>query len=243
VINLMSVIRRKPGMTRGEYLDYLQHVHGAVAAARPLGVQVYVQNHVLDGAYGSQNDREYALEFGRDSVTELCFDDFESLASTMADPYVRLRIGPDGVNFSDLPNALSLLAVDLEFEVPTPGYTDIKIMHFMYKWEDLDLDTFVQRWTEAHHRAVWEQPSLAKALRGYVQHRQVPEGNKILRYFGGHGGHVYEGAATMSFDDPDTAITQFRTYQRTLELDGFFDPSRSFFLCTREVVIFDRTEG
>ncbi|TPQ23411.1 hypothetical protein FGD71_004075 [Streptomyces sporangiiformans] len=54
----------------------------------------YVQNHVLNGAYGALGDVGYQVTLRRDSVTELYFDDLESMGQTFADPYAHELVGP-----------------------------------------------------------------------------------------------------------------------------------------------------
>ena len=108
---LMAALRRKPGMTQEEYFSYIRNVHGALSKAQPLTVRRYVQNHVFDSAFGAATDPAYQIVFHRDSVTELWFDSFESMGETFAHPYTREKIGPNGVNFSDLSTALAVLGL------------------------------------------------------------------------------------------------------------------------------------
>ncbi|WP_405959478.1 EthD domain-containing protein [Streptomyces sp. NBC_00024] len=107
MIKLVAAVRRRPGRTHAEYAEYIENVHGGIALADRLTVRKYVQNHVLDGAYGALGDVGYQVTLPRDSVTELYFDDLESMGQTFADPYTREVVGPDAVNFSDQPAALA----------------------------------------------------------------------------------------------------------------------------------------
>lgn len=56
MITLMSAIRRRPGMSREEFVAYLRDVHGPIAAKEPLQLARYVQNHVIDAAAGTSED-------------------------------------------------------------------------------------------------------------------------------------------------------------------------------------------
>jgi ABC-type microcin C transport system permease subunit YejB len=49
MIKMLAAVRRKPGMTHAEFLEYIEHQHGNIARAKPLSVKRYVQNHVIDG--------------------------------------------------------------------------------------------------------------------------------------------------------------------------------------------------
>ena len=116
MIKMIATICRRPGMTHAEYVAYVQHVHGTIAAEQPAGLQRYVQNHVFDAAFGATGDRTHALVPARDSVTELYWDNPKDMADTFAHEHVRTKVGPDGANFSDLSVALSLVAQESEPE-------------------------------------------------------------------------------------------------------------------------------
>ncbi|MFF4035166.1 hypothetical protein ACFYZ2_36445 [Streptomyces sviceus] len=45
------------------FLRYLHEVHGALAAANPLQVRRYIQNHVYDASFDSAEDEAYRTEF------------------------------------------------------------------------------------------------------------------------------------------------------------------------------------
>ncbi|WP_181807933.1 EthD domain-containing protein [Streptomyces shenzhenensis] len=98
MIKLVAAVRRRPGMTHAEYAEYIEKVHGGIAVANKLTVRKYVQNHVLDGACGALGDVGYQVTLPRDSMTELYFDDLESMVQTFADPYAREVVGPDAAN-------------------------------------------------------------------------------------------------------------------------------------------------
>jgi uncharacterized protein (TIGR02118 family) len=69
MIKLIGMIKRKPGMTRGEFSRYWKEVHADVALRNMPGIVRYVQNHPV-----WLNDREPAW----DGVVELWFEDLES---------------------------------------------------------------------------------------------------------------------------------------------------------------------
>jgi hypothetical protein len=241
MIKMMAVIRRKPGMTQQEYFSYIRDVHGAISKANPLNVRRYIQNHVFDSAFGTAGDSAYRIVFHRDSVTELWFDSFESMNENFAHPYVREKVGPDGANFSELGTALALLTREMEVSVPNPRpNTPIKILYFLRKIPDLTLSEYYDNWRYAHESAVREQRQAAVALRRCVLSLQIPEGNPLLAYFGGKDMPIYEGVASLWYEE-NVALSAFREYQAALETfnhqRAFFDPGQSFFLMAREVTI------
>ncbi len=245
MIKMMAAICRRPGMTHAEYAAYVQHVHGAIATEHPAGLRRYVQNHVFDAAFGGGDDHAHSLVPARDSVTELYWDSPKDMADTFAHEHVRTRVGPDGANFSDLDVALSLVALEVEQPVRQPARgAGAKVMHFMRAAQDLALPEFVERWASAHDRALSAAPAAAEAIRRCVHSRQIPEFNKMLAYFGGSD-VFYEGVGSLWFDDV-SSIGAFRAYERALlEINAdpkraFYQPSRSFFLYTTEIPIFQQ---
>ena len=57
-IKLMAASRRRPGLTRAEYFRYIEHYHGTVARLERFKIEQYIQNHVIDGAFGVLSDAE-----------------------------------------------------------------------------------------------------------------------------------------------------------------------------------------
>ncbi|RRR78080.1 EthD domain-containing protein [Streptomyces sp. RP5T] len=245
MLTLIAAIRRKPGMTHSAFLRHLHHVHGPLSAANPLLIRSYVQNHVFDASFGVEGDPAHLTTFGRDSVTELRFDDMGALAATMSHPYSREVIGPDGARFNDLPSALALLTRS-EGLVPPPvsgtGTAPVKVLHFVRGAAQLEQDDVVDRWQTAHEQVIAEGGPQAGTVRGWVQHRQVPGAEGALRHFGGTVA-VYAGVSALYYGSEEEALAHFPSYERSLRerSDGtgrFWDPSRSFALYSREVTIF-----
>ena len=142
MIKLVAAVRRRPGMTRTEYSEYIEKVHGGTATGKKLTLRKYVRNHVLDGAYGALRDAGYQVTLPRDSVTELYFDDLASMGETFADPRTREVVGPDAVNFSDQSAALSLLVEESEAEAPRYGDGMEKVLHFLKAAEGVAPEVF-----------------------------------------------------------------------------------------------------
>ncbi|MFK0159925.1 EthD domain-containing protein [Streptomyces sp. NPDC090493] len=244
MIKLVAAVRRRPGMTHAEYVDYVRDVHGGIALANTLTLRKYVQNHVFDSAYGANGDTGYQVTLPRDSVTELYFDNPDTMAQTFNAPYTRDVVGPDGVNFSDLPTSLSLLVEEHSTDVPQPGPGAVKVLYFLKATEGLEPEAFRQRWQQAHAEVLADASGPAHYLRGYEWNPALP-GGSMAEYFGGSESPAYEAYAALWFDDGE-AVEGIRAYEEALvkqaEKDGaFHQPSQSFFLLTREVVIFDDT--
>ncbi|CAK7207780.1 hypothetical protein SEUCBS139899_010593 [Sporothrix eucalyptigena] len=122
MIKQIASSRRKPGLTRREYLDYHFKVHGAIADGtddRDAKPEKYLQTHVFDSVYGERlasiPNANHAW-MARDDVTELYFRDWDHVLACMGSPYVCEKVGPDASRFADFETAMVLLAH--EHEVP-----------------------------------------------------------------------------------------------------------------------------
>ncbi|MHC8308699.1 EthD domain-containing protein [Pseudomonas sp. GT1P32] len=239
MIKILAAVRRKPGMTHAEFLEYIEHQHGKIAQAKPLGVKRYVQNHVIDSAFGVDSDTSYTQTFHRDSITELFFDDMSGLIHTFSNPYTQQTTGPDARNFADLSKQAAQLMDDAEIFNAGAAPLKWKAMIFLKKNPTLNLDTFFTAWDLAHDAIASQYPHFQNALRRYVRSRYLPEGDRVTSYFGANIA-VYEGASSMWFEY-EADLFSFREYQRSLfqqlSDDGIALSSESFFVYVKEVVI------
>ncbi|CAJ0546535.1 Ff.00g011620.m01.CDS01 [Fusarium sp. VM40] len=123
-------VRRKAGLTRQEFFDYHFQVHGKISTA-PSPAETpsrYFQTHLEDAAYHPQ-DSSLGLNASpkwafSDDITELYFQSIEHLDRVFKSPHVRERVGPDGLNFSDL--GASLPVTVTETVVPFQGCDPIE---------------------------------------------------------------------------------------------------------------------
>jgi len=249
MIKMMAAVCRRPGMTHAEYLAYVQHVHGAISNENPVTLRRYVQNHVFDAAFGSAAEHTHSMAVARDSITELYWDNPEDIGNTFTHEHVRTKVGPDAANFADTSLSLSLVAVEVEQAVVQPSRAcGAKVLHYLRAAEGLTLAEFFARWGAAHQRALDAEPIAAAALRRCVHNRQVPEFNPMLAYFSAKDVPIYEGVASLWFDDV-SSVGAFRAYERALlavnadAATAFYRPAQSFFVYATEVPIYERTAG
>ncbi|WLG86884.1 EthD domain-containing protein [Pseudomonas cucumis] len=241
MIKMLAAVRRKPGMTHAEFLDYIEHRHGEIARTKPLGVKRYVQNHVIDSAFGVDSDSTYTQTFHRDSITELFFYNMSDLITTFSDPFTQQTTGPDAKNFADLSKQAAQLMDEVEVSEagsPLPAW---KAMLFIKKDPGVELALFFSAWDSAHDAATRQCPEIQKVLRQHVRARYLPEGDRVTSYFGPDIA-VYEGVSSMWFEN-EADLSVFRQYQRSLfqhlSDTGVSLPSESFFVYVKEVVILD----
>lgn len=240
MIKMIAAACRRPGMTHAEYLTYIHRVHASIARENPVTLRRYVQNHVFDAAFGTAGEARHRLIVSRDSVTELYWVSFEAMAQTFAHPHIREKVGPDGRNFADESLSLSLVAIDAECAVPAAGVGGAKVMHFLRMAPGLELGAFFERWSGAHRRIVEEDPAAVAAIRRCVHSRQVPQANDMLKYFNAKDMPIYEGVASLWFDDA-ASVGLYRRYEQALLRinqepgQGFYAPDESFFVYANEI--------
>lgn len=241
MIKILAAVRRKPGMTHAEFLKYIEHQHGKIAQAKPLGVKRYVQNHVIDSAFGVDSDISYTQTFHRDSITELFFDNMSDLIQTFSDPYTQQTTGPDAKNFADLSNQAAQLMDEVEISNAGTASLKCKAIIFLKKNPTVQLDTFFTAWDSAHETIASKNPNFQNALRRHVRSRYLPEGDRVTSYFGPNVA-VYEGTSSMWFEN-EADLSIFRQYQKSLfqqlSDEGVALSSESFFVYVKEVVILD----
>jgi hypothetical protein len=257
MVKIVALIRRRPDMTHAEYLDYIVNVHAkltppaptpgseAAVPAGPPPMGRYIQNHVFDSAYGATGDDGYQVIMPRDSVTELSFGDVESMRKDFESSFTRDTVGPDGANFSDLPAAVSLLVNETRTGRTKPSDSDVKILHFLGAAEGMAAEEVQERWQRAHRDVLAADPELAGALRGQEWNTVIP-GQAITAYFGGSELPEYVAYSALWFDESE-ALPLFRRYAAGIaehqdKHGTFYRPSLSFFLLSREVVIFDMAQ-
>jgi hypothetical protein len=147
LIKIVSILRRKPNMTRKEYLDYHFQKHGKISDS-PESLDdkphKYRQYHIFDSAFGERPasetshvpNRNHAW-VGRDDATELYFRDMAHIQSVFSSEHVRTTVGPDGLNFSDLETAVAWIG----HETPIPINSTVPAA--VTAKSDLDSNTLV----------------------------------------------------------------------------------------------------
>lgn len=129
LVKVVCILRRKPNMTRKEFLDYHFQVHGKISdapASRDDKPHKYRQYHVFDSAFGERPatevcklpNRNHAW-VGRDDVAELYFRDMDHLRSVFSSEHVRTTVGPDGLNFSDLDTSIPWIGREVSVPIKT----------------------------------------------------------------------------------------------------------------------------
>ncbi|MDP9027299.1 MAG: EthD domain-containing protein [Actinomycetota bacterium] len=239
MISLTSAIRRRPGMSRAAFFDYLLHVHGGLATAEPGELRRYRQNHVRDAVAGIPGQPCYLVAPDRDNVTEVIFDELPQLFADLSRSYTREVLGPDGANFSDLPTATALVG-SIAGSLGTPLESGGKVIAFLRATDGVPLEEFTARWRAAAASVPLSEIGGDSIVHAEVQER-VAAGDQVVGYFGGADAPSYQGMISLWFDAADHALDGTGRYLDALaEVDPFFDASRSWRALVDEFVIYEQ---
>ena len=99
MIKFTILLTRKPSLTHEQFVDHHRRVHADLFMSVPAvqaNVRRYVQQHALPVELPGLPPVKY------DGITELWFDDVDSIAKVFTDPVYLGRIRPDEASFLDL---------------------------------------------------------------------------------------------------------------------------------------------
>jgi len=71
MIKSISLIRRKPGSTREEFMRHYEEVHAPLALRCLPGLKKYVRNYVVGDVFGAPADFDVVSEFWYDSAEDV----------------------------------------------------------------------------------------------------------------------------------------------------------------------------
>jgi hypothetical protein len=249
----MAVSRRRPGLTRAEYLRYLEFVHGTIARRERMKIATYIQNHVIDGAFGLLGDTTHQQEVvDRDAVVELHFDNFQDMLATL-EPDTPSTASQDGKFFADECKNIIIMAEEEQIPVPKPlptfnpglgiveGVGALKVMQFIMRDDGIYPEDYRMHWRKAHDKALEKAPYAREQLRRSVaswRSRVNDNDGAARKHFKMVDPPVFDLVVSHWFDTLEQAGA-FRQYNEALQAydEKFADWSRSFYLYVKPVVI------
>jgi hypothetical protein len=255
-IKLMAASRRRPGLTRAEYFRYIEHYHGTVARLERFKIDRYIQNHVIDGAFGVLSDTSHKNKTSdREAVVELHFDCFQDLLDTLEPQGLeQSRANQDGKFFADEPTNIIVMAEEVELPVANPrpkfnpGLSEphqgaVKVMHYIMRKPDVFPNEYHRLWRQAHDEAMARSPYAQEMFRRIVvsKRSRVNDNDAAARaHFRMVDPPVYDMVVSFWLDSMEQ-VGAFRQYLEALQESPleFADWSESFFLYTRPVRIID----
>ncbi|HTR25608.1 MAG TPA: EthD domain-containing protein [Terriglobales bacterium] len=251
-IKLMAASRRRPGLTRAEYFRYIEHYHGTIAREERFKISSYIQNHVIDGAFGVLSDATHQQVSDRECVVELYFENFPDMLKTL-EPATPSAASQDGKFFADERTNVIVMAEEEVVPVPNPMTTfnaglgivnsvgALKVLQYIMRDDEVYREDYYQYWREAHAYAMEKAPYAREQMRRCVMNKRcrINDNDAAARkHFKMVDPPVYDLVVSTWFDTTEQAGA-FRQYNDALQSypKKFADWSRSFFLYTRQVPI------
>ncbi|MCD7898098.1 MAG: EthD domain-containing protein [Planctomycetaceae bacterium] len=252
MLKMMAASRRRPGLTKADYQRYIEFYHGGISRLDRMKIRAYIQNHVIDSAFGTLADPTYEILANRDAVVELFFDTFRDMITTL-EPAEPGPASDDGKFFADEPNSVTVMAEEEEIPVshPLPSFNPglgliknvgaLKVMHYIMRDPDVYVEDFHKYWREAHNAALEKSSYAASQLRRCVANKRsrLNENDEAARkHFKMVNPPIYDLVACHWYDSMEQAGA-FREYVDILQYSTrtFADWSKSFFLYTKQIVI------
>jgi hypothetical protein len=251
-IKLMAASRRRPGLTRAEYFRYIEHYHGTIAREERFKIVTYIQNHVIDGAFGVLSDRTHQQVSDRECVVELSFNNFPDMLATL-EPAQPSKAAQDGKFFADEPTNIIVMAEEEEVPVPNPLTTfnaglgivksvgALKVLQYIMRDDEVYREDYYKYWREAHAAALDQAPYAGEQMRRCVANKRCrinDNDGAARKHFGMVDPTVYDLVVSLWFDSMEQAGA-FRQYNEALQAypKKFANWSKSFYLYTRQVPI------
>ena len=257
-ITLFAASRRRPGLTRAEYYRYIERYHGTVARLEPFEIAKYIQNHVIDGAFGQVTDKKHRCKTqDREAVVELHFNNFPGLiASLDTEGNEPSRAATDGKFFADEPTNILVMAeaTDIPVENPMPkfnsglgepGYGAVKVLHYVMRKKGVFPQDFHRMWRKAHDEA-YDNSAYAKEMFRKVEANprcRINDNDGAARkHFGMVDSPIYDLIVSVTLDSMEQ-VGAFRQYVDAIQSTSleFASWSESFYLYTRPVRIIENT--
>ncbi|MHA6766901.1 hypothetical protein [Sphingobium ummariense] len=132
----------------------------------------YVQNHVIDAAYGALGETGIPPT-EVDSISETYHPSSEAVSFLTAHPYYLSVIQPDEHLFANPDTLKVMVTLEERQQVALPRRGARKAMHFIAIREGVDRESFFAAWRAAS-QAIVADPSLSTALCGYVLSHVLP---------------------------------------------------------------------
>ena len=181
MINAVTLLKRKPGLSVEAFQRHWRHEHAGVIARLP-GVERYVQSHPLDENYA---DREPAC----DGFAELWARDSQAFRDIAASEAYAAVLADEEKFLDRTANALVLTDVHV-IRDGTVAADAIKRIRLFSRRPDLPVEVFQARWRDKYGPLMATLPSLDRyvqyhaRLGGYAHGRQPAYDGFDIAWFG-----------------------------------------------------------
>jgi uncharacterized protein (TIGR02118 family) len=229
VIKHIGLLKRKDGMSVGDFQRYWREVHGPIAANTP-GLRRYIQSHAIAKVYDI-----YPQAY--DGMVEAWFDDFAAYQAALASPEWRTST-EDGAHFIGSSARLVTSEVPIIDAYPSPRERTsfVKYAGLLTCKRGLSIEEMQEHWRTTHARLVVE--NLPGMLR-YIQCHTLPEAYAMPTP------PAYDGVPEAWFESLDTFPVRLGrpaagppTNPSSIDSASIFEQPIPAIIC-REVVILE----
>ena len=148
----MGLLRRKEGVSEGDFRSHWKTNHGPLAGKLP-GLRRYHQNHVFDRQQRAISYTRGAHDF--DGISQLWFDDLPSMQRAVASDAMRALAEDEAYFIGDL----KLITAIQHPVIPVlQGEPLIKRMSTLKRRPDVSAERFQQEWFDMHSLLVRRLP-------------------------------------------------------------------------------------
>jgi EthD domain len=244
--------RKQRGFTRADYHQLIEFRHGIIARQEWLKIRSYIQDHVIDGAFGMRTESPQQVT-EPDAIVEICFDDASDLRSFI-DAVPSPDISNGGTFFAAEQVDIAMVTEEEELTVPNSqsqfgtsrrrnqDVDTLKVLQYIMRNKEIPLEDFSKYWREAHEKALEEAPYAKEQLRRCVLNRRLPISGNPGRKGCATDSPVYDLIVSHWFDTMGQ-MGAFRQYNEVLQscTKNLVNWAQSFFLYTKEIVIIPDT--
>ncbi len=221
MINVISFVRRKPGMALDAFSEYWRTIHAGVVRRVP-EIRRYVQSQTIASGY-TRGEPLF------DGVAEIWYDDTAAIHRAAHSPEAAAAFADDE-NFLDMRRFASIVTDEVVQKngAATPAMK--KIIEVVARKPGMDPAAFHRYWSETHGPLAAKIPQ----LRRYVQCHVRPSAYRDGR------APIYDGVAETWFDDTGAMRASARTAEyaaKRADEPNFIDGSRLAFIITGERVM------
>lgn len=120
MIKLVMCLRRKPGLSRAEFLDYWENKHAPLFMrfADSYGTKKYLQDHIIDTPLNDAIRSSRGMEEPFDGIAEVWFESEEALIEAMNSPEgqaISAKLLADEPNFLDHTRCAAFITREVPF--------------------------------------------------------------------------------------------------------------------------------
>lgn len=187
MVKMITLLKRKPGISREEFSKYWLHPHGDIILRNVPGNRKYIQNPAL-----IKGDREYAY----DGVAEGWFDDMDALRKALKVLQGDI-IAEDEEKFLDRSKSTGIVIVN-EREVELLGkeksrgdFGMAKMFVLLKRKPGVSREEFSKYWLHPHGDIIVKT---VPGIRKYIQNPALIKGDRE---------YAYDGIAESWFNDMD----------------------------------------